>query len=186
MARIIAGTHGGRRLATPTGSSTRPTTDRVREAVFSRLEHLGVIEGARVLDLYAGSGALGLEALSRGARSAQLVEMAASAARVARRNVADLGVDAEVVHAPVVRHLQLLAERAEAEPVDLVLADPPYDLAEDDLAEALTLLVPLLHPDAVVVVERSARSPEPWWPGGLSRFSERRHGETTVWYSEPA
>ena len=92
MTRIISGLAGGRRIRTPPGIGTRPTSDRVREALFSRLEHLDVVNGANVLDLYAGSGALGLEAASRGAASVLLVESDRAAAAVVRRNIADLGM----------------------------------------------------------------------------------------------
>jgi len=187
VTRIIAGVHGGRRLAAPSGRSTRPTTDRVRESLFSRLDHLGVVEEARVLDLYAGSGALGLEAMSRGARQVVLVEGHSGAARVTGANVRTLGLDgqaAQVVVSDVTRYLRSVFP--ETTEFDLVFLDPPYDLDEDALAEALMVLMPLLHPDAVVVVERSTRSPEPTWPAGLERFATKAHGETTLWYTEPA
>ncbi len=188
MTRVIAGAAGGRSLAVPP-RGTRPTSDRVREALFSRLEHLDVIDGARVVDLFAGSGALGLEAASRGAAHVVLVESSGRAVTVCRRNVATLGL-------PGVR---VAAERVEAwlrrggpgadaggvGAIDLALLDPPYDLAEDQLAEVLAALVPLLDAQAVVVVERSARSPEPAWPTGLSRLDERRYGETVLWFAEP-
>lgn len=189
MTRIIAGAAGGRRLATPAGAGTRPTTERTREAIFSRLHHLGVLEGADVLDLYAGSGALGLEAVSRGARSAVLVEAAKPVARVARANAAAVGVGAvTVVAEPVARALR---GAQTAGPFDLVLSDPPYDLPEDALAADLHALAEAgrLRPEAVVVVERSTRSPEPAWPpgrSGLVRFAERAYGETRVWFAEPA
>lgn len=189
MTRIIAGRAGGRRLATPPGAGTRPTTERTREAIFSRLAHLGVLDDADVLDLYAGSGALGLEAVSRGARGAVLVEAARPVARVARANAATLGVGVvTVVAEPVARALR--GGQATG-PFDVVFSDPPYDLPEDDLAaDLLALAEPgRLRPQAVVVVERSIRSPEPAWPAGpqgLCRFDERAYGETRVWYAEPA
>lgn len=187
MTRIISGSVGGRRLATPPGAGTRPTSDRVREALFSRLEHLEVLDGATVLDLYAGSGALALEALSRGAAAALLVDADRTAASVARGNARDLGF---------ARRVQVRAEPAErvlqvapAEPgqrARLVFIDPPYELAEDRLADVLALLVGhgWLAPGALVVVERSARSPEPGWPPGLRAAGERRYGETRVWFAE--
>lgn len=184
MPRIIAGRYGGRRLTAPTGRDTRPTTDRVRESLFSRLEHLDVVEGATVLDLYAGSGALGLEALSRGASRAVLVEIAQGAARTLRHNVAELRAPAQVVVSDADRYLRSAAGE-ERGWVDVAFLDPPYDLADDRLAHTLELLVPVLTKDAVVVVERSARSPEPRWPAGLERFAERMHGETALWYAEP-
>ncbi|GEK21574.1 16S rRNA (guanine(966)-N(2))-methyltransferase RsmD [Cellulomonas xylanilytica] len=183
MTRIVAGTVGGRTLAVPR-AGTRPTSERVREALFSRLEHLDVVEGARVLDLYAGSGALGIEAASRGAAHVTLVESARDAADVCRRNVAALELAATV---------QVVAERAErfaarptVTPWDLVLADPPYDLPETDLAEVLQGVEAALTPHAVVVVERAARTPEPTWPTGLVRFDRRAYGDTVMWFAELA
>ncbi|HRC64220.1 MAG TPA: 16S rRNA (guanine(966)-N(2))-methyltransferase RsmD [Dermatophilaceae bacterium] len=187
MTRIISGLVGGRRLATPAGVSTRPTSDRVREALFSRLEHQEVLQGARVLDLYAGSGALGLEALSRGAARATLIDSDKGAAKVARLNAQALGFgDVVTVRAePVERALLTGPDLADGR-ADLAFLDPPYDLAEDRLGDVLALLV--LHrwlaPDALVVVERSARSPQPRWPSGLSAAGERRYGETKVWFAD--
>jgi 16S rRNA (guanine966-N2)-methyltransferase len=180
VTRIIAGTAGGRRLETPRGDATRPTSDRVREALFGSLESRGALRGARVLDLYAGSGALGLEAASRGAAEVVLVDSGRLAIESARRNVAALGLPrVTVVLASVLRHL---AGRPPW-PADLVLLDPPYALAEDDLAGVLAALVAVewAAPGALVVVERSSRSPEPRWPAGLVRDAVRRYGETTLW-----
>jgi 16S rRNA (guanine966-N2)-methyltransferase len=186
MTRIISGTAGGRRLQTPPGSSTRPTSDRVREALFSRLEHRGLIEGASVLDLYAGSGALGLEAASRGAVQVLLVESHKAAAKVIRAN-------AGVIGHPGVRVLADTVERALAAGpptglrFDLVLVDPPYDVTEDALAAVLAALVQhqWLAREAFVVVERSSRSPQPTWPEGLELSGEKRYGETAMWFAEP-
>ncbi|WP_330474069.1 16S rRNA (guanine(966)-N(2))-methyltransferase RsmD [Terrabacter sp. C0L_2] len=186
MTRIISGSAGGRRLQTPPGSSTRPTSDRVREALFSRLEHRGLLEGTNVLDLYAGSGALGLEAASRGAALVLLVESHKAAVKVIRANVA-------VVGHPGVRVLSDTVERALAvgppagTRMDLVLLDPPYDVSEDALAAVLAALVEQqwLAPEAFVVVERSSRSPQPTWPEGLELSGEKRYGETAVWFAEP-
>lgn len=186
MTRIISGRAGGRRIQTPGGSGTRPTSDRVREALFSRLEHLDVLQGARVLDLYAGSGALGLEAASRGAASVLLVESARAAGAVARRNAADLGLPGVTVRVDTVERALLGGPPAGAGRYDLVLADPPYDVTEDALADVLQLLVTheWLGPDALVVVERSSRSPEPRWPAGLDAAGERRYGETKMWFAD--
>ena len=184
MSRIVAGSARGRPLAVPRGEATRPTSDRVREALFSRLDHEGVVGGARVLDLFAGSGALGLEAASRGAREVWLVEKAKAPLDACRRNASALGLPGvRVVGAPVERALATDAE----EPFELVLLDPPYPLGEDELARVLQLLVSggWLAERAVVVVERSARGPEPSWPAGLERFDERRYGETQLWFAEP-
>jgi 16S rRNA (guanine966-N2)-methyltransferase len=183
MTRIIAGSARGRRLLVPPGRDTRPTSDRVREALFSRLEHEGVLDDAHVLDLYAGSGALGLEALSRGARSAVLVESDRATAALVRRYVEAVGlVGASVLAAPVARVLSRPADQ----PADLVLADPPYPLEEPALAQVLALLVAngWLAEEAVVVVERSSRSPEPAWPDGLVRADERTYGETRLWFAD--
>ena len=182
MTRIISGSAGGRRLRTTSGPGTRPTTDRVREALFSSLESRGVVKGAHVMDLYAGSGALGLEAASRGAASVLLVESHRATARVIRRNVADLGVRGARVEADSVEHA---LDRAATLRYDLVLADPPYDVTERDLGRVLELLVrhDWLAEEAVVVVERSSRSPQPPWPTGLVADDERRYGETTLWYA---
>jgi 16S rRNA (guanine966-N2)-methyltransferase len=181
MTRIVAGRAGGRTLQVPR-RGTRPTSERVREALFSRLEHLGVVDGARVLDVYAGSGALGLEAASRGAVSVVLVEAAREAAEVCRRNVGALGLTGVSVAA---ERAERFAERPGG-PFDLVLLDPPYDVAEPALAAVLAGLVGAVAPDGVVVVERSSRSPEPTWPDGLARFDRRAYGETVVWFAEPA
>jgi 16S rRNA (guanine966-N2)-methyltransferase len=172
------------RLSTPAGSGTRPTSDRVREALFSRLEHLEVLAGARVVDLYAGSGALGLEAASRGAATVLLVESDRAAAKVTRENAKALGIPGTTV-----RHTTVQKALATAPSVrqTLVLLDPPYELSEAALAADLAALVDhdWLDPEALVVVERSSRSPEPPWPEALEREGERRYGETKVWFAGP-
>jgi 16S rRNA (guanine966-N2)-methyltransferase len=182
MTRIISGKVGGLRLQTPAGSGTRPTSDRVREALFSRLEHLDVVAGAAVLDLYAGSGALGIEAASRGAASVLLVESDRGAAAVARRNAALTGIPGITVRAATVERTLAVPPPARC---DLVFIDPPYDIGEEVLEGILTALVKQrwLSPDALVVVERSSRSPEPRWPDGLEAEGERRYGETKVWFA---
>jgi len=182
VTRIVAGSVGGRVLTVPR-AGTRPTSERVREALFSRLEHLDAVDGARVLDLFAGSGALGLEAASRGAAAVTLVEAARSAADVCRRNVAALGLAGVVVVAT--ERAERFVERPVTASWDLVLVDPPYDLAEADLAAVLAGLTGALASGAVVVVERSTRAPEPAWPAGLHRFDSRSYGETAVWFAEP-
>jgi 16S rRNA (guanine966-N2)-methyltransferase len=186
MTRIISGRAGGRRISTLPGSGTRPTSDRVREALFSRLEHLDVVNHANVLDLYAGSGALGLEAASRGSASVLLVESDRAAAVVVRKNIADLGLPGVSLRAETVERALLSGPASGAAPCDLVLADPPYDVAEDALADMLNLLVThgWLSDDALVVVERSARSPEPRWPEGLNGAGERRYGDTKMWFAD--
>ncbi|MEJ5866352.1 16S rRNA (guanine(966)-N(2))-methyltransferase RsmD [Pseudokineococcus sp. 5B2Z-1] len=187
MTRVVAGSAGGRTLVVPRGSATRPTSERVREALFSRLEHEGLLEGARVLDLYAGSGALGLEAASRGADAVVLVDAGREAARACRRNAAVTGLaGVEVREAPVERVLAGEPGPPLEAGADLVLVDPPYDVAEEALASVLAALTGRgwLAPEAVVVVERSSRSPEPTWPEGLQRYASRRYGETVVWFAE--
>lgn len=189
MSRIIAGVAGGHSLQSVPGTGTRPTTDRVKEALFSRLEAMDVLQNSRVLDLYAGSGALGLESASRGASFVELVENDAKAAGVARQNAELLnklatklstGLKVSVQRAKVEAFLQ-----RPAEPWNLVFLDPPYPLSEVELGAVLSQLVQQLAAAAVVVVERSSRSPEPSWPEGLERFSERNYGETTLWFAEP-
>jgi 16S rRNA (guanine966-N2)-methyltransferase len=186
MTRIISGLAGGRRIYTPPGRLTRPTSDRVREALFSRLEHLEVVNHANVLDLYAGSGALGLEAASRGAASVLLVESDRAAAAVVRKNIAELGLPRVSVRADTVERALLSGPSSGEVPCDLVLADPPYDLTEDALADVLNLLVThgWLSDDALVVVERSARSPAPRWPEAIDAAGERRYGETKMWFAD--
>lgn len=185
MTRIIAGSAGGRSLRTPKGDRTRPTSDRVREALFSALAARGALAGARVLDLYAGSGALGLEALSRGAFRATFVETDRAAAGLIRTNAATLGLREAVV--ATTRVESFLAGGGHAA-YDLVFLDPPYALATDAVESALAMLVTggWLAPEALVVLERSTRSAEPAWPLGLAGTTHKRYGETTVWFAERA
>jgi 16S rRNA (guanine966-N2)-methyltransferase len=188
VTRIIAGYAGSLRLAVPR-SGTRPTSDRVREAIFSALEARGVLDGARVLDLYAGSGALGLEAASRGAAHVTLVDRAAAASRIMRDNAARVRRaaprDAEpevVVSGQPVQAFLGGAGRT----WDVVLLDPPYDLDGAELRHDLEALLPRLAPDAVVVVERSARDRAPEWPDGLELERRRDYGETALYWLVPA
>ena len=158
MTRIVAGSAKGRTLAVPK-SGTRPTSERVREALFSRLDHVNVLNGTVVLDLYAGTGALGLEALSRGSARATLVEKSSAAARVASANVRSTGLPARVVTADARSYLCARTGEDLRGDVDLVFIDPPYDIAEADMTTVLSLLGPWIGPDALVVVERSTRAP---------------------------
>jgi len=180
MTRIIAGAAGSTALRVPK-SGTRPTSDRVREALFSSLEARGLVDDAAVADLYAGTGALGLEAASRGAVEVVLVDRAAPAAEACRANAKAVqrrvpGVRIDVAPQPALGYL-----RNTVRTFDLVFVDPPYDVAEQEIAEVLDALVPRLTAGAVVVVERSKRSPEPTWPAGLDPFSKRSYGETVAW-----
>jgi 16S rRNA (guanine966-N2)-methyltransferase len=184
VTRIIGGSAGGRRIATPRGDATRPTSDRVREALFSAIESwCGSLHDLRVLDLYAGSGAVGLEAWSRGAGAVTLVESDRRTAALITANARTLGcTDADVVTGSVGATLHRPPRAA----YDVVFLDPPYPLGEAELAADLAALSEhgWLAPGALVVVERSVRSPEPVWPEGLTDRRSKRYGETTLWYAE--
>ena len=168
--RIVAGRHKGRRLRAPAGAATRPTADRVREAVFSIV---GPVEGMRVLDLYAGSGALGLEALSRGAESATFVESGRPALAAIRANLEAAGEKAEVVASDAIKWLRAAADRE----FDLVFCDPPYDAAAE-IAQTLTELLPrVAAPQALIVTESSKRNPLTL---DLPLTDERTYGDTRI------
>ncbi|GAB6897539.1 16S rRNA (guanine(966)-N(2))-methyltransferase RsmD [Kineosporia succinea] len=180
MTRIISGSAGGRTLVVPKGDATRPTSDRVREALFAALDARGLIEGMPVLDLFCGSGALGLEAVSRGGASVVLVDAGKPAVEAARANVSTLGFgSAEVVLSPVQKFLDGRA----AVPMGLVFADPPYPLTDAEITVMLASLAGRgwLAPDATLVLERGRRSPEPSWPQGLYVEKQRRYGDTMLW-----
>ncbi len=176
----MAGVAGGRRLAVPP-NGTRPTSDRVREAMFSALQARRDLNGARVLDLYAGSGALGLEALSRGAAHVRFVESDRRAAAVLHRNVEALGLAGAQVTTGAV---QAVLRGDPGEPYDVVLADPPYELDEVTLAGMLSALAGCgwLAPLALLVVERPAKALPPTWPDGVAALTHRRYGDTAVYY----
>jgi 16S rRNA (guanine966-N2)-methyltransferase len=182
VTRIIGGTAGGRRLTTPRGAQTRPTSDRVREALFSAIESwCGSLQGLRFLDLYAGSGAVGLEAWSRGAGIVTLVEQNKKTAALIASNAATIGFPrANVVASAVMTALT----KPPTAPYDIVFLDPPYPLTEEELAADLGALVEhgWLVPGALVVVERSARSPEPSWPAAFEDIRSKKYGESTLWY----
>ncbi|MDJ0385484.1 16S rRNA (guanine(966)-N(2))-methyltransferase RsmD [Streptomyces sp. G-G2] len=186
MTRVIAGSAGGRRLAVPPGTGTRPTSDRMREGLFSTWESLHGVEGARVLDLYGGSGAVGLEALSRGAAHALLVEADAKAAKAIRENITALALPGAEFRAG--RAEQIVGLPAVGEPYDIVFLDPPYEVAHVDLAEILLTLRSnaWLTGDALVTVERSTRSGAFPWPDGFEPLRSRRYGEGTLWYGRAA
>jgi 16S rRNA (guanine(966)-N(2))-methyltransferase RsmD len=183
VTRIVAGSLGGRRIAAPPGAGTRPTSDRVREALFSAVQAEVDLDGARFADLYAGSGAVGLEALSRGAAHVLLVESDARAARVIRENIAVLraGPAARLVTGKV---STVLAGGPEGDPYDVVFADPPYALSHESVTTMLAGLVDggWLAPDALLVIERSSRGNPVEWVEGVTGLRSRRYGETTLWY----
>lgn len=179
--RVIAGRLGGRRLKAPPGRTTRPTSERVREALFSML---GAVEGTSVLDLFAGTGALGIEALSRGAQSAVFVERDARVADILAGNLTALGLAGEVAQ---VRRADALAAlkgaRARKETYDLVFIDPPYAQARDLGPELSAMLPALLRPDARVVIESDRRAPLQLphaGTGGLALERSRRYGDTSI------
>jgi 16S rRNA (guanine966-N2)-methyltransferase len=193
MTRVIAGIAGGRRLAVPPGTTTRPTSDRAREGLFaSLLSELGSFDGARVLDLYAGSGAIGLEALSRGADHVRLVESDARAAAVIKANIAAVALPGATL---AVDRVERLLSRPPAgkddkedkedskDRYDLVIADPPYAVTEEAVTRVLTLLeAGWLAAGALVVIERATRSGPVDWPPGFLPGKSRRYGEATFWY----
>ena len=185
MTRIISGAAGGRTLTVP-ATGTRPTADRVREAVFSRFEALTSIRGRRVLDLYAGSGAVGLEAASRGAASVDLVDNSEKAVRVMTKNTAL--VSPSVPECAIRVHRSSVAGYvgASANTWDIVFIDPPYELANDAVTAALTLLLPRLSADAVVAVERASRDAEPEWPAGYGVLAPKDYGETRIYWLDVA
>ena len=172
--RIIGGRAGGRRLTVPP-TGTRPTSDRVREALFSALQARGVLEDAVVLDLFAGSGSLGLEALSRGASTTVLVERDPRACAVLATNAREVGSGALVRRASVATYLRARSRT----PCDLVFVDPPYNDPVDDVLVALA--AGWLSDGGLVVVERDSRSPAPTWPEGLVAEEPRVYGETTLY-----
>lgn len=177
MARLISGTAGGRRLATPPGRGTRPTSDRTREGLFSSLVSLtGGLEGRSFLDLYAGSGAVGLEAASRGATPVTLVERDPKAARTVRMNIAALAAkDVSLVESSVERFLA-----GDPTPFEVVFLDPPY---AEPVAEMLSALTRgWLAPGAVVCVERASRDTPLCWPEAIEGLRSRRYGDSALWY----
>jgi 16S rRNA (guanine966-N2)-methyltransferase len=213
VARVIAGEAGGRRLAVPDGRDTRPTSDRAREGLFATVASIvGSLAGTRVLDLYAGSGAVGLEALSRGAEHVLLVEYGARAARVIKANIDAIGLPGAAVIADRVERVlargpapagdstapagdgpapagdSTAPAPSQASPsgarYDVVFADPPYAMADADVSRMLSLLAdrPWLAPGALVIVERATRSGPLRWPDGFVPDRARKYGEATLWY----
>ena len=201
MARVIAGAAGGRRLAVPDGRDTRPTSDRAREGLFATVSSIvGSLAGARVLDLYAGSGAVGLEALSRGAEHVLLVEYGARAAHVIRQNIEAIGLPGAVVAADRVERVLARGpatagsqdgpapagsqDGTARDRYDVVFADPPYAMPGAEVARMLIALAERgwLAPGALVIVERATRSGPLSWPGRFVPDRARRYGEATFWY----
>lgn len=183
VTRIIAGAARSRVLEVPS-DGTRPTSDRVKEALFSAWESRYQLSGSRVLDLFAGSGAVALEAVSRGASAAVLVESNPRAAAIARRNaevVASVtGVTARVVTSTVAAS----ASRLGSEQFDLIFVDPPYEVSAPILQGALEVAAAHASATGVIVVERSSRSVEPEWPDGWASVMSKKYGETTLWWAE--
>ena len=197
VTRIVAGAARGRRLAVPAGRATRPTADRAREGLFSTLESLlGSFAGRRVADLYAGSGAVGLEALSRGATHCLLVESDARALRALRANVEALGLPGAVVQASPVERIVAggvtaagpTTAAAGGAAYDVVFLDPPYELGSEQVRAVVEGLVThgWLGDGAVVVVERATRGGGWDWPAGVTAERARRYGEATLWYGRAA
>ena len=191
MPRIVAGAARGRRLAAPPGRATRPTADRAREGLFSALEaQLGSFAGRRVADLYAGTGAVGLEALSRGAAAVLLVESDPAAVRVLRDNVATVGLPGAEIRTGRVERVVAGAAPGPtgAATYDVVFLDPPYEVADADLHGVLrdALAHGWLAPGGLVVVERATRGGTWVWPDGLEGLRSRRYGEATLWYGRAA
>jgi 16S rRNA (guanine966-N2)-methyltransferase len=184
MTRIIAGEAGSLRLKAPDKVS-RPTSDRVREAIFSRVESVSGLSGARVLDLFAGTGALGLEAASRGASAVWLVENHAGAHAVLNSNIAL--VSRALSHSPALRAIKAsVASYLAGTPdgsLSLVFLDPPYDYPSGTLDDHLQALLPWLAPEALVVVERSSKSAPPHFPDGYEELSPKTYGDTTVYWA---
>jgi 16S rRNA (guanine966-N2)-methyltransferase len=194
---VIAGEAGGRRLAVPDGRHTRPTSDRAREGLFATVSSIaGPLAGLRVLDLYAGSGAVGIEALSRGAEHVLLVESAAAALRIIRANVEAIGLPGAVVAgdrverflsrgpASAAQSARAATPQSGRDRYDIVFADPPYAMPATEVTNVLDMLTThdWLVPGALVVIERATRSGELTWPSGYLPDRARKYGEGTFWY----
>lgn len=183
MSKIVAGHAGGLPLKAVPGSNTRPTTERAKEAVFSWLESRDWLEDNAILDLYTGSGGLAVEAASRGARRVIGVEVARTAAQIADHNAktVNTALDRGVViiqQSPVQRFLAA----TEAGSWDVVMADPPYDIDEDELSTMIEQAFTALMDDGLFVLERAYKAPEPQWPAGVYVVDARRYGEAMVYF----
>lgn len=184
MARIVSGRWRGRVIAAPSGQTTRPTSDRVREAVFSSFgSEFGDLTGLRFLDLFAGSGAMGLEALSRGASSADFVESDPKAAKTIETNIRTLeaGRSARLHRIPAERFLSRARESGEQ--WDIIWLDPPYDLSTVAVTEVVQQLAGLVAGDGLIAIERPRRE-EFDWPEPFVALRERRYGEARIWYGQ--
>ncbi len=180
MTRIVGGIAGGRRLSVPSGREVRPTSERVREALASALEaRLGGhsdgsgLHGRTVLDLFAGTGAVGLELLSRGAAAVTLVESAPNVRKVLEANVAAVGLAGATV---VAKRAESVLQPA-ASQWDVVFLDPPYAMDVQPILDAAAA-----HTRLLLVLERATRSPDPSWPEGFEQLHHRRYGDSTLWY----
>ena len=189
--RVISGRFKGVALATPK-QGTRPTTDRTKEAIFSHLDSWGVLDDARVLDLFAGTGALGIEALSRGARELVAVESSKPAAALISKTVTQLrrnrSWDSDMRVQVLVKRAEQFAAAPVAQPFDVIFIDPPYAFETEDCNQLLRNLVDngLAGEQTIIVLERSTRSDSPTPPTGWQVTQRRNYGETAVFYIEPA
>jgi 16S rRNA (guanine966-N2)-methyltransferase len=186
MTRIIGGIAGSRQLTSP-AKATRPTSDRIRESIFNRLASRDAIDGTRVLDLYAGTGALALEAISRGASSAIMVERDGKAAAVCIKNalLVQKALEKEGFFEAVTKVVNKAVSsflNTETAEYDLVFIDPPYEVSNEEVSENLVALVPRLAKDAVIMLERSSRSLAPELPTDLELDEEKSYGDTTVYW----
>ncbi|PJM73227.1 16S rRNA (guanine(966)-N(2))-methyltransferase RsmD [Bifidobacterium primatium] len=191
--RIIAGRFKGFEITTPK-SGTRPTTDRTKEAIFSHLMAINILPDARVLDLFAGTGALGIEALSRGAKSLVAVEAAGPAASMLGKSFARLkkskawepDMGARVVRTKAEKYVGMQGEGVRGESFDLIFIDPPYAFETNDCNALMQMLVSgkIVDSRGVIMLERSARSDEPTAPEGWEITQSRKYGETAVFYFE--
>ncbi|ADH92798.1 16S rRNA (guanine(966)-N(2))-methyltransferase RsmD [Arcanobacterium haemolyticum] len=180
MSRIVAGSARGRSLKVPK-SGTRPTSSRVREALFSHLEHRDFVDGCDVLDLFAGSGALALEALSRGATRAIGVDSAEEAIRAMNANARETQLPLKAIKSQV---LTYVSQPGTDGPFDVIILDPPYDFPDDSLTAILHELPRHLKSDGLVVVERAKRCTPPTWPEELAPEHERTWGDTRIWTAQ--
>ncbi|MCP4074194.1 MAG: 16S rRNA (guanine(966)-N(2))-methyltransferase RsmD [Hyphomicrobiales bacterium] len=182
--RIVAGKFRGRNLATPNNSEIRPTTDRVRESLFAILEsrYAQHLDGSRILDMFAGTGALGLEAMSRGADFALFADNSTQACSLVRRNIDSLGLERQT------KIMRIDATRigsvGKMKPFDLVFADPPYEKGLADKSLSRLIAGGWLNPDALIIIEDKAGSPAPSL-SACTVLDERKFGETKIWFMKP-